>query len=317
VARYLVTGGGGFIGSHIAEELVRRGETVRVLDNFATGRVENLVAFAEGVDLVEGDLRDPAACAEAVRDVDYVLHQAAVPSVPRSVADPVGSHEANITGTLNLLVAARDAGVRRLVFAGSSSVYGDQPGASKDESLPLNPMSPYAAAKAAGEHYCRAFSRCFGLETVCLRYFNVFGPRQDPDSPYSAVIPLFIKAMLRGDAPVIHGDGAQARDFTYVANNVRANLLAATAPIGAEGQAYNIACGAAISLLDLVAAINDALGTAITPRHVEPRVGDIRLSRADIGRARTDLGYEVGVPFKEGLRRTIAHYRGDREPAPV
>jgi len=309
MAHFLVTGGAGFIGSNIAECLLHGGHAVRVLDNLATGRRENLAHVATHIEFIEGDLRNHAVCRESVRNVDYVLHQGAVPSVPRSVADPLLSHEANVTGTLNLLVAARDAGVKRLVFASSSSVYGDQEADVKTEDLPLSPLSPYAATKAAGEHYLRSFSLCYGIETVSLRYFNVFGPRQDPNSPYSAVIPLFITAMLEGRRPVVHGDGLQARDFTFVENNVCANVLAATAPFDARGQAYNIACGDSITLLDLVRAINETLGTSIEPVHTERRVGDVRVSKADISRARTDLGYQVTVGFLEGIKRTIDWYR--------
>lgn len=308
MANYLVTGGGGFIGSNIVEELLRRGDGVRVLDNFYTGRRENLVPFLSRIELLEGDLRSPEDCARAVADVDYVLHQAAIPSVPRSVANPGLSHDVNVTGLLNLLTAARDAGVKRLVYASSSSVYGDQEADVKTEDLTLNPMSPYAAMKAAGEHYLRAFSLCYGMETVALRYFNVFGPRQDPNSPYSAVIPLFITAMHKGVPPTIHGTGEQARDFTYVANNVSANILAATAPFEAKGQAYNIACGTSYSVLDLVQNIGKALGVDIKPDHAPARVGDVRMSKADITRARRDLGYEVLVDFEEGMKRTIEHY---------
>jgi nucleoside-diphosphate-sugar epimerase len=308
MANYLVTGGGGFIGSNIVEHLLQNGETVRVLDDFSTGRRENIAPWLEKIDLIEGDLRSPDDCARAVADVDYVLHQGAIPSVPRSVANPALSHDVNVTGLLNLLTAARDAKIKRFVFASSSSVYGDQPAEVKTEDLRLNPLSPYAATKAAGEHYLRAFSTCYGMETVSLRYFNVFGPRQDPNSPYSAVIPLFIKAALAGEPPTIHGTGEQARDFTYVENNVRANILAATAPYEARGQAYNIACGASISLLDLVREIGDALGVAIRPNHGPPRVGDVKISKADISAARRDLGYTVSVDFKEGLRRTLEHY---------
>jgi nucleoside-diphosphate-sugar epimerase len=308
MANYLVTGGAGFIGSNIAKYLVEHGESVRVLDNFSTGRRQNIEPLLSKIDLIEDDLRSPDACAAAVDDIDYVLHQAAIPSVPRSVKDPKLSHDANVTGLLNLLIASRDAKVKRLVFASSSSVYGDQPVDVKSEDLRLCPMSPYAATKAAGEHYLAAFSECYGLETVSLRYFNVFGPSQDPDSPYSAVIPLFITAMLNGQPPTVHGDGLQARDFTYVENNVRANILAATAPFDARGQAYNVACGTSFSLLGLIASINKTLGTNIVPVHTAARVGDIRISKADISRVRRDLGYEVAVDFDEGLKRTIEWY---------
>mgnify|MGYP000486496642 CR=1 FL=1 len=309
MANFLVTGGAGFIGSNLVDYLLQEGHAVRVLDNLATGRRENLAHVMDRIEFMQGDLRDKAACEEAARGMDYVLHQGAVPSVPRSVADPLLSNEANVTGTVNLLVAARDAGVKRLVFASSSSVYGDQQADVKSEDLPLNPLSPYAATKAAGEHYLRSFSLCYGVETVSLRYFNVFGPRQDPSSPYSAVIPLFITAMLEGRRPIVHGDGLQARDFTFVGNNVRANVLAATASFDAKGQAYNIACGDSITLLDLVCAINETLGTDIQPEFAPRRVGDVRVSKADISRAKADMGYEVSVDFAEGIKRTIEWYR--------
>ena len=308
MAHYLVTGGGGFIGSNIVERLLAEGQSVRVLDNFLTGRRENLDPFRASIELIEGDIRNPDDCARAVAGVDYVLHEAAVPSVPRSLKDPILSNDINVTGTLRLLMAARDAQVKRLVFASSSSVYGNQEAEWKREDLVLAPLSPYAANKAVGEHYLRAFSNCFGLETIALRYFNVFGPRQDPDSPYSAVIPLFINAMLEGRKPVVHGDGMQSRDFTFVENVARANILAATAPCRGMGQAYNVACGTSFTLLDLVSGINEALGTDIAPEHTDARLGDVRFSKADIGRAQRDLGYDVAIPFVEGLRRTVAWY---------
>ncbi|HEO72443.1 MAG TPA: SDR family oxidoreductase [Candidatus Hydrogenedentes bacterium] len=309
MAHYLVTGGAGFIGSNIVAHLVEEGESVRVLDNLATGYRENIEPWLDSVEFMEGDIRDPADCVRAVAGVDYVLHQAAIPSVPRSVADPMLAHQANVAGTLNLLIAARDAGVKRLVHAGSSAAYGDQPGELKHEDMCPRPLSPYAATKLACEHYLQAFSACYGLETINLRYFNVFGPRQDPNSPYSAVIPLFIGALLEGKRPTVYGDGRQSRDFTYVENNVRANVLAATAPIEAKGQVYNIACGLSYSLLDLLDGIKSALGSDIEPEFAAPRVGDIRDSKADISRAKADLGYHVAVSLEEGLARTLAWYR--------
>jgi UDP-N-acetylglucosamine/UDP-N-acetyl-alpha-D-glucosaminouronate 4-epimerase len=308
MANYLVTGGAGFIGSNIAEHLVAQGESVRIIDDLSTGRRANVEAFLDRVDFLEGDITGPDACARAVEGMDYVLHQAAIPSVPRSVADPMAGHHANATGTLNLLIAARDAKVKRFVYAGSSSAYGDQPGAFKREDLRPNPTSPYGAAKLAGECYVAAFSACYGIETVSLRYFNVFGPRQDPNSPYSAVIPLFISAVQEGRSPTIYGDGRQSRDFTYVENNVRANILAATGDFDAKGQVYNIACGQSYSVLDLLAGVNAALNAAVEPVFAAPRVGDIRDSRAAISRAQADLGYTVTVPFVEGLKRTVAWY---------
>jgi len=306
---FLVTGAAGFIGSHIAEALVVRGDTVRVLDNLSTGRRENLASFANHIELFEGDIRDAASVARAMKGVDYVIHQAALASVPLSVDSPLESHAACATGTLNILDQARRANVRRVVYASSSSLYGDQPTSAKRESDLPAPLSPYGAAKLSGEYYCRAAYHTYGLETVCLRYFNVFGPRQDPASPYSAVIPLFITAMLRGEAPIIYGDGRQSRDFTYVANIVHGNLLAVNAP-GAEGLALNIANGRATDLLTLISALNELLGTSIQPHFAPSRVGDIRDSMADITLARSALQYEPQVDFREGLERSIDYYRG-------
>jgi nucleoside-diphosphate-sugar epimerase len=308
MGNYLVTGGAGFIGSNITAALVARGDAVRVVDNLSTGRRENLAPWLDQIDFVKGDLRDPEICRQVVRDMDYILHQAAVPSVPRSVADPLLCHASNVTATLNLLIAARDAGVRRFVFAGSSSAYGNQTVAIKTEELAPGPLSPYAAAKVASEHYLQAFSTCYGLETVTLRYFNVFGPRQDPDSPYSAVIPNFIRSLSRGEVPTIHGDGTQARDFTYVENNVRANLLAATADIPARGEIYNIACGVPVTVLQLFEAIRQRMHSSCEPIFAAARVGDVHTSTASIERARQALGYGVAVPFEEGLDRTVAWY---------
>jgi UDP-glucose 4-epimerase len=305
---YLVTGGAGFIGSSIVAELVRHGERVRVLDNFSTGRRDNLGPFLERIDLIEGDLRDLSTVSQAVEGVDYVLHHAALASVQRSVDDPLATHAANTTGTLHLLVAARDAGVRRVVYASSSSIYGDSPTLPKREDMLPRPKSPYAVSKLTAAHYCQAFTEVFGLETVSLRYFNVFGPRQDPTSQYAAVVPLFITAMLQGESPVVHGDGHQSRDFTFVSNVVRANLLAATAP-NIAGRVFNVACGQRHTLLDLIATLNDILDTRITPIHTAPRPGDVRHSLADITAAQEALGYRVGVDFHEGLRRTVAWYR--------
>jgi len=305
---YLVTGGAGFVGSHIAEELVHRGEQVRVLDNFSTGRRENLAPLLEHIELIEGDLRHLPTVRCAVDGVTYVLHQGAIPSVPRSVADPLASNEANVTGTLHLLVAARDAEVKRMVYASSSSVYGDSPALPKQEDMIPAPKSPYAVSKLAGEYYCRTFTEVYGLETVCLRYFNVFGPRQDPASQYAAVIPKFITAMLRGEPPTVYGDGHQSRDFTHVSNVVQANLLAATAP-DVAGQVFNIACGRHYTLLDLIAILNNILGIHVTPVHTDPRPGDVRHSLADVTAAQKALGYQVEVDFYEGLRRTVAWFR--------
>jgi len=307
MATYLVTGGAGFIGSNIVEELLRRGERVRILDNFSTGKRENIALFLQDVELIGGDLRHLDTVRQAVDGVDYILHQGAVPSVPKSIDDPLDTDESNVRGTLNLLVAARDAGVKRVVCASSSAVYGDTPTLPKTEEMKPAPLSPYAVSKLAGEHYCRVFYQVYSLETVALRYFNVFGPRQDPTSQYAAVIPKFVTAMLRGEQPVIYGDGQQSRDFSHVTNVVQANLLAATAP-DVIGQVFNIACGQGYNLLELVAAINQILGTDITPIHTAPRVGDIKHSLADIAKAREMLGYQVEVEFKEGLRCLIAWY---------
>lgn len=308
MATYLVTGGAGFIGSNIVCELLTRGETVRVFDNFSTGRRVNLEDVLAEIELIEGDLRQLDDCRRAVRGVDYVLHQGAIPSVQRSVDNPLASHQVNSTGTLNLLVAARDTGARRLVCASSSSIYGDSPTLPKREEMTPQPKSPYAVSKLAAEKYCQAFTQVYGLETVCLRYFNVFGPRQDPTSQYSAVIPLFIKAMLAGESPTIHGDGLQSRDFTFVRNVIEANLLAATAP-GVAGQVFNVACGQRYTLLDLITLLNEILGTQIEPVFDSARSGDVKHSLADISRAANMLNYKVLVDFKEGLRRTTEWYR--------
>jgi UDP-glucose 4-epimerase len=308
MARYLVTGGCGFIGSNLAEYLVSQNHEVRILDNLSTGKRENISAFADRVEFIEGDLLDKAAVARAVYGVDYVLHQAALPSVPRSIEDPETSNRVNVEGTVILLHACVKAGVRRVVYAASSSAYGDQPTLVKSEDLLPRPKSPYAVAKLAGEYYMQAFTACYGLETVALRYFNVFGPRQDPTSQYSAVIPKFITAMLHGESPTIYGDGTQTRDFTFVLNNVLANVAAAQAPDVAGG-VFNIACGTSFSLLDLVREINSILGTSIEPVFAPPRAGDVRHSLADISAARAALGYDVVVDFHEGLRRTIEWYK--------
>ncbi len=305
MSRYLVTGGAGFIGSHLVETLLDRGGDVRVLDNFLTGKRENLASFGGRLELLEGDLRDPDACRRAVDGVDFVLHEAALPSVPRSVADPFTTDEINVRGTLNLLWAAARAKVRRLVFASSSSVYGDAPGLPKREGEEGRPLSPYAASKWAGEKYLQVFAKTFDLETVSLRYFNVFGPRQDPASQYAAAVPLFITRILRGEAPTVFGDGEQSRDFTYVANVVEANLLACTAG-GAAGGVFNVACADRITVNVLIAKINEILGKSIAPVYAAPRPGDIRHSFADISAAERELGYRPVVGFEEGLRRTIA-----------
>jgi UDP-glucose 4-epimerase len=307
MATYLVTGGAGFIGSHIAEALVQRGDDVRVLDNFSTGFRRNLDHLPD-IETIDADVCDAEAVRSAVKGVDYVFHQAALASVPRSVERPLDTHHACVTGTLNVLHASRLAGVRRVVYAASSSAYGDQGFMSKREQDPPCPLSPYAAAKLAGEMYCQAFYHTYGLETVCIRYFNVFGPRQDPDSPYSAVIPLFITALLAGKQPVIYGDGMQSRDFTYISNVVHGNLLAAESP-DAAGVSINVANGQATSLLDLLRLLNELLGTDVEPRFEAPRPGDVRDSLADISRARVLLGYEPVVSFADGLRQSIEYYK--------
>jgi len=306
---YLVTGGAGFIGSNIVEALVKHGEKVRVLDNFSTGRRENLVSYCHAMELIEGDLRDHETVYRAVEGVDFILHQGALPSVPRSVNAPYTTNSVNVVGTLNLLIAARRAGVRRVVYASSSSVYGNSAALPKREDMAPAPQSPYAVSKLAAEHYCRIFYEVYGLETVCLRYFNVFGPRQDPSSQYAAVVPKFIHCMLRGEAPVICGDGTQSRDFTFVDNVVQANLLAANGP-GVAGEVFNIACGERYTVLQMVSLLNRVLGTAIEPVFADPQVGDVRHSQADIDRARAKLSYEPTVNFHEGLRRTANWYRG-------
>jgi nucleoside-diphosphate-sugar epimerase len=304
---YLVTGGAGFIGSHLVEELLRRGEQVRVVDNLVTGKRANL-AHLRGVEFLEGDLADLSVAHRAVKGIEVVLHQAAIPSVPRSVEDPVTSNRANVDGSLNLLVAARDAGVRRVVYAGSSSAYGDTPVLPKVESMPTAPLSPYALQKLVAEEYCRMFTRLYGLETVTTRYFNVFGPRQDPSSPYSGVISLFVSALCAGRAPTIHGDGEQTRDFTYVANVVDGVLKASTAP-GVSGEVINIATGGRISLNQLFRTIRDLVGASVEPVYAEPRRGDVRDSRADVEKARRLLGYDPTVSFDDGLRKTVEWYR--------
>jgi nucleoside-diphosphate-sugar epimerase len=313
MANYLVTGGAGFIGSHIVEELARRGEHVRVVDNLVTGKRLN-IAHLPSVEFVEGDLADLDVARRAVGGMDYVLHQAAIPSVPRSVQDPITSNRANIDASLNVLIAARDAGIKRLVYAGSSSAYGDTPTLPKVETMPTAPLSPYALQKLVAEQYCQMFTRLYGLETVTIRYFNVFGPRQDPSSPYSGVISLFISALCDGRRPTIFGDGEHTRDFTYVANVVDGVLRACTAP-GASGEVINVATGGRISLNTLFTTIRALVGATVEPIHGAPRAGDVKDSQADIAKARRVLGYEPLVGFEEGLARTVAWYRTSHVPA--
>lgn len=305
---YLVTGGAGFIGSHIATTLVERGERVRVLDNLSTGFVGNLQAVIDDLEFIEGDVVDPKVVSAAIKGIDCVFHQAALASVPRSIENPMETNQVCVTGTLNLLDQARQANVRRVVYAASSSVYGDTPDSPKLEGMCPRPLSPYAAAKAAGELYCKSFFHSYGLETVGLRYFNVFGARQDPSSPYSAVIPIFLTRMLDGMSPVVHGDGTQTRDFTHVENIVHGNLLAAEAK-NAAGRTINVANGISISLLELIDQLNLLLGTEIRPQHDAPRVGDVEESVADISLARRVLDYEPVISFEQGLRNSIAYYR--------
>jgi nucleoside-diphosphate-sugar epimerase len=302
MANYLVTGGAGFIGSHLVEELLRRGERVRVVDSLITGHRRNLDLAS--VEFVEGDLSESGVAERAVAGMDYVLHQAAIPSVPRSVKDPVTSNRANVTSTLNVLVAARDAGVKRLVYAGSSSAYGNTPTLPKHEQMPTAPLSPYALQKLVGEQYCQMFTALYGFETVTTRYFNVFGPRQDPGSPYSGVISLFATALLEGRQPVIYGDGEQTRDFTFVANVVDGALRACQAP-GAAGEMMNVATGGRISLNDLLKTMNRILGTDLKAAYKGPREGDVRDSQADIAKAKALLGYAPSVDLEAGLRRTL------------
>lgn len=307
--RYIVTGGAGFIGSHITERLLLDGHSVAVVDNLATGKRENLEGLNGDLEFHQVSITDKTTLTPIFRGADVVFHQAALPSVPRSIDDPLTTHEYNVTGTLNVLIAARDAGVRRVVYAASSSAYGDQEGEFKVETMPPLPLSPYGVAKLAGEYYCQAFAQVYGLETVCLRYFNVFGPRQDPTSQYAAVVPLFITAILDGKSPIIHGDGLQSRDFTYVENVVHGNLLASQVA-GASGQVMNLATGGRVTLVELVEKINVILGTTIPPMYDDERAGDIKYSRAEISKAREILGYEPIVSFEEGLARTAAWYRG-------
>lgn len=308
MAHYLVTGGCGFVASHLVEELVKRNETVRVFDNCSTGTTDNIAAVKERVQFINGDLRDFEALQRAVDRVDYIMHQGALPSVARSVANPIRSNDVNIGGTLNILVAARDAGVKRVVYAGSSSVYGNMTTLPRSESLPSQPASPYALTKYVGECYCRIFTEIYGIETVALRYFNIFGPRQNPKSPYSAVIPRFISAGLNRRPPTIEGDGEQSRDFTYVENAVHANLLACHAK-GAAGTVFNIGCGEQTSINRLAALIGELTEFDIKPVYAPPRVGDVRHSRADISKAQRLLDYHPCVQLKAGLRNTIDWFR--------
>jgi len=313
MAHYLVTGGAGFIGSHLCEELVRRGETVRVVDSLITGKRANLAHLPQ-VEFIEGDLANLDVAQRSVRDVDYVLHQAAIPSVPRSVEDPITSNRANIDASLNLLVAARDAKVKRVVYAGSSSAYGNSETLPKVETMPTAPLSPYALQKLVVEQYCSLFTALYGLETVTIRYFNVFGPRQDPSSPYSGVISLFISALCEGRQPTIFGDGGHTRDFTYVANVVDGVLRATKAP-GASGEVINVATSGRVSLNELFNTIKKLVNANVEPKYGPPRAGDVRDSQADIGKAKRLLGYTPSVSFENGLANTVEWYRSTQSAA--
>ena len=310
MATYLVTGGAGFIGSHVVHELVRRGEAVRVLDNLATGKIANLAAGSGRIDFHEADIRDPGAISPHFAGADYVIHLAALPSVARSVDDPLTANEVNLTGTLNVLLAARDAGVKRLVFAASAAAYGDNPTLPRVETLTPDPLSPYGLAKVAGEYYCRVFTRIYGLETVALRFFNIFGPRQNPYSPYSGVLSKFVVAYEQGNTPVIFGDGEQSRDFTYVDNVVDATLRSCTAQ-DATGKVVNVGVGRSYTLNQTIAILNAIFGRQVKPRYDPPRTGDALHSLADISLARQVLGYEPRVSFEEGLRRTVEWFRAE------
>jgi nucleoside-diphosphate-sugar epimerase len=305
---YLVTGGAGFIGSNLVAELVSRRARVRVLDNFTTGKRENLEPYRDQIELIEGSLTDLETVRSAVQGVDIVLHQGALPSVPRSIEQPINTNDVNVTGTLNVLVAGKEFRVRKIVLASSSSVYGNTEESPKHEGMRPKPLSPYAVSKMTCENYARVFYEIYGLPAVVLRYFNVFGPRQNPDSQYSAVIPKFIKAMLAGKSPVIYGDGSQSRDFSFVQNVIEANILASNAS-EANGKAMNIACQESYSLLDLIQTLNSILGTSIHPSFEPPRKGEVKHSLADISLARACMGYKPSVKWKEGLVRTVEWYR--------
>jgi UDP-glucose 4-epimerase len=310
MAIYVVTGGAGFIGSHVVHELVRRGEVVRVLDNLSTGSIENIAAVSDRITFYEADICDLDRISQHFADAHYVIHLAALPSVARSIAEPLTANAVNITGTLNVLLAARDARVKRFVFAASAAAYGDNPTMPRVETLNPNPLSPYALAKLAGEYYCQIFTRIYGLETVALRYFNIFGPRQNPDSPYSGVLSKFVAAYQRGDTPVIFGDGQQSRDFTYVDNVVDATLKACIAP-QAAGKVINVGVGRSYTLNQTIALLNGIFGRQLRPKYEPPRKGDVLHSLADISLARQALGYEPQVSFEEGLKRTVDWFKSE------
>ena len=311
--RYLITGGAGFIGSNIVGKFLDQGEKVRVVDNFSTGRRENIQEFLENsnFELLEGDLSDLEVCQRAVKDIDFVLHQAAIPSVPRSISDPLTSNSSNVSATLNLLIASRDEKVKKFVFASSSSIYGDNPVSPKKEDFPVNPISPYGLTKYTGEKYAQLFYEIYGLPTICLRYFNVFGPKQDPESEYAAVIPKFIIALLNKQSPVVFGDGEQTRDFTFVDNIVQANLLAIKAKTG-FGEVFNIACDEQISLNQLLELLQEIIGTDIKPKYAKPQQGDIPHSRADISKAKEILLYAPTIELKDGLIKTVEWFKDEK-----
>lgn len=309
MATISVTGGAGFIGSHLATRFVELGHRVRVFDNFSTGHRTNLAHLGSRVEWIEADLRDATACRKACDGIEFVFHQAALGSVPKSVDDPQTYHDVNVNGTFNMLLAAVHHKVRRFIYAGSSSAYGDTEESPKHEKMRPRPLSPYAVQKLTGEEYAAAFHVCYGLETITLRYFNVFGPRQDPKSQYAAAIPAFVCAIMRGQAPTVYGDGEQTRDFTYIDNVVDANVLAMSAN-KTRGETVNVACGGQITINQVIAAINKALGTKVRPRYVDPRPCDVRQSCADVRLAKTLLGYSPEVSFEDGLRRAIDYYRG-------
>ena len=312
---YLVTGVAGFIGSSLARAVLAQGDQVRGIDNFSTGKRENIAEIAGKIDFREADLANLDALHDACRGVDYIFHEAAIPSVPKSVLDPLGSNRANVDGTVHLLIAARDTKVKRVVYAASSSAYGDTPTLPKHEAMPPNPISPYAVAKLASEYYMTSFYRCYGLETVCLRYFNIFGPRQDPNSPYSGVLAKFITQMLKGEQPTIFGDGKQSRDFTFIDNTVSANLLAAKAPAEAAGQVFNVATGTRVDLNETFELLKKIIGFKGTVKYGPDRAGDVKHSLADLSRTEKYLGYKPLVNFEEGLRRTVDWYRGQQKAA--
>jgi len=318
MALYLITGIGGFIGSSIARALLSRGEAVRGLDNFSTGNKNNLAEIAARIEVHEADITDLDAMHRACKGVDFVLHQAAIPSVPKSVLDPLGSNRANVDGTVNVLIAARDAKVKRVVYAASSSAYGDTPTLPKHEGMKPDPISPYAVAKLASEHYMVSFFRCYGLETVCLRYFNIFGPRQDPSSPYSGVLAKFITQMLKGEQPTIFGDGEQSRDFTYIDNAVNANLLACKADASkAAGEVFNVATGRRVTLNETFKALQPLTSYSGQVKYGPARGGDVKHSLADVSKAEAGLGYRPSIDFEEGLRRTVEWYRKEIVADPV